>query len=125
MSKWEEYQWLTTTSKKVGGPKVLMSMFASGGAIAGAGIIAIMSKIKKRTKAKNIFDEHKIYRITKSGKISDNYELNEGTAFVVLGRDQDGVVIMTASEETPIVAKYEMIIEISNYQKEDEIIKRE
>lgn len=119
MAKWKEYEWITTASKKVGGPKNLISLFIGGGALAGAGIKALIDKVRNKTKKEKISDAHTIYKITKTGKINDKCELTEGTTFAVLGRDEDAVVIVIEQSEETIVAKYEMLINISDYKIDD------
>ena len=98
------YQWITTTSKKVGGPLQLLGIVAAGGAIAGSlatkGFDAAKQKITIMKEAKEQAAEASIvYTVTKEGRSNEGLEFNIGDQFRVLERDGDAVLIEKLRDE--------------------------
>lgn len=115
MSKWAEYEMITTVAKKVGGPKKLVALIASGGVAIGVGFKTIYDKITKKIKSVKA-NNHYAYSVNKTGYINDSIKLCEGTEFIVLNRDEDAVIIAIKNTDEIYAAKYEMLLQLSDYK---------
>ena len=115
------YQWITTTSKKVGGPLQLLGIVAAGGAIAGSlatkGFDAAKQKITIMKEAKEQAAEASIvYTVTKEGRSNEGLEFNIGDQFRVLERDGDAVLIEKLRDENnPYFVAAKFLSSISDY----------
>ena len=115
------YQWITTTSKKVGGPLQLLGIVAAGGAIAGSlatkGFDAAKQKITIMKEAKEQAAEASIvYTVTKEGRSNEGLEFNIGDQFRVLERDGDAVLIEKLRDENnPYFVSAKFLSSISDY----------
>ena len=125
MSNLGQYQWVTTAAKKVGGPGVLLSLFAGGGILIGAVGSKIGSGIKNRYNRKKEEKqkiENKnlaiIYNIKKDGKDEQNIQFKKGDKFKVLAKIDDGLLIeIIGDDNNPYVVSLDFIINISDYSE--------
>ena len=124
MSNLGAYQWITSASKKVGGPVNLLLLVGAAGAVIGKlgeigvkkGVEAIKSHLTSKKKADN--STERIYSVTADGKN------NEGVSFVVgdhyrrLVRDNDSVLIEKIGDNNnPYVVSADFLKTISNFQE--------
>ena len=122
MSNLGAYQWLTTTAKKVGGPKNLILIIAGTGAVVYKGSEVAVKKavkeIKKRT-SKHTSPEMAdttIYTVSADGVSNEGLELKVGDLFRVLETDKDAVLIeLIGNGNNPYFVSAELLRSISNY----------
>lgn len=126
MSNLGAYQWLTTTAKKVGGPKNLFMIIAGSGAIAGVGVykcgeflikkaVKEMKKIAGKEKLSEIADT-KLYTVTVEDTSNDGVVFKTGDKFRILETDKDAVLIEKVGDSNnPYFVSAELLRNISNY----------
>lgn len=114
------YQWMTTTSKKVGGPINFLLLIGTGGAVASDITKVVVKKIKrtvkqnKEKKQKNI--EARIYTILTPGKSADDVAFAMGDQFRVLESDGDAVLIKKIEDDNnPYFVSAALLRKISDY----------
>ena len=107
MSNLGAYQWITSTSKKVGGPINLLLLTGAAGGVAGStagiaiykacefGVKKCVKAIKSHqvSKRKCLEVNNKIYSVTSPGTSNEGVEFPIGTKFKVLEIDGDSVLI--------------------------------
>lgn len=126
MSNLGAYQWITTVSKKVGGPVNLLLLTSAAGAAAGitvykCGEIAVKKCVKavKTHKANRSANEseRKLYCINESGESNEGLTFNAGDRFYVLGVDGDAVLIeKIGNDNNPYFVSAELLHSISDYK---------
>ena len=115
------YQWITTTSKRVGGPLQFLGIVAGSGAIIGSlatkGVDAAKKKIASKKEEKELAVERSIiYYVAKQGRSNEGLEFNIGDQFRVLERDGDAVLIEKLRDENnPYFVSAEFLSSISDY----------
>lgn len=125
MSNLGAYQWITSTSKKVGGPvSLLLLTGAIGAAVYKASEIGVKKVIKAfkahhTTKTKCLKANENIYSVTSPGTSNEGVEFPIGTKFKVLETDGDSVLIEKRGDKNnPYFVSAEFLSTISSFQKE-------
>ncbi len=120
MSNLGAYQWLTTASKKVGGPVKLMLLTACGGCAIGLAIehggkkIYKIIKDHKGKKVSKITSNALEYTVTKEGISNENIKFSGGEKFYVLEADGDAVLVDKKGDpNSPYFISKELLMEIS------------
>ena len=122
MSNLGWYQWITTASKKVGGPLQLLGIVAGGGAIAGSLATKGYDAAKKRITIIKEEKEHAaeasiVHNVTKKGRSNEGLEFNIGDQFRVLERDGDAVLIEKLRDKNnPYFVSAVFLSSISDYE---------
>lgn len=124
MSNLGAYQWITSTSKKVGGPiNFILLTGAAGAAIYKLGEMGV-KKCIKAVKSHQIStikaDERteKIYSVTSNGKSNEGVSFIVGNKYRVLERDGDSVLIEKLSDnKNPYFVSADFLESISDFQK--------
>ncbi|MCI5655293.1 MAG: hypothetical protein SOT80_03005 [Candidatus Pseudoruminococcus sp.] len=124
MSNLGAYQWITTLSKKVGGPFQLLGITAVGGyavfrAIEAGGKKAYKVFKKNKEHEKNISNASE-YIVKKESKIDENVDFAVGDKFCILEKDGDSILIDKLDDpNSPYFVSKEFLKEISEYNKND------
>lgn len=122
MSNLGGYQKITTWAKRVGGPRNLVIIFMTGGAIVGkvsevgakAGISYIKGKISK---LKGHSKNGEIYDVLSYGKSNEGLEFKIGDKFAVLEIDADAVLIEKIGDHNnPYFVSAQLLRKISNFE---------
>ena len=115
MSNLGPYKWITSASKKVGGPINLLiitggiSSFVTAGTA--YGVKKGVEKLVKFNKSK------KVYVITLATRSNKNKHLNEGDRFIVLKQNKDNVIIrMLTDEDCTYKVSSDLLKKISTYK---------
>lgn len=119
MSNLGAYQWITTMSKKVGGPEKLIALIATGSiAIYKGSEIAIKKLIKavKQSKAK-AEKKGSIYTVTIPGESNEGLKFNIDDQFYVLETDGDIILIEKIGDSNnPYFVDKKLLKRISDYK---------
>ena len=121
MSNLGAYQWITTTSKKVGGPvNLLLLTGMAGAAVYKFGEIAVVKCVRavKEHKAKKITsgEERTLHHIIKPGISNEGLAFETGDQFQILETDVDAVLIEKIGDENnPYFVSAEFLRNISDY----------
>nr|WP_177297704.1 hypothetical protein [uncultured Blautia sp.] len=123
MSNLGGYQWLTTTAKKVGGPRNLVLIIAGTGAATYKGGEILVKKgikaIKKKRMEKKEVAKSNIrqYEVKTSGVSNEGLTFKIGEYFKVLEADGDAVLIEKIGDENnPYFVSAELLKDISDYK---------
>ena len=128
MSNLGAYQWITSTSKKVGGPINLLLLTGATGAIAGTIVYKISEfGVKKGIKALKahqaphtwcLMANTNIYSVTSAGTSDEGVEFSIGTKFKVLETDGDSVLIEKIGDgNNPYFVSKEFLHTISDFKE--------
>lgn len=128
MSNLGAYQWITSTSKKVGGPINLLLLTGATGAIAGTVVYkTIEFGVKKGIKARKAHQaphtwclkaNANIYSVTSAGTSDEGVEFSIGTKFKVLETDGDSVLIEKIGDgNNPYFVSKEFLHTISDFKE--------
>ena len=128
MSNLGAYQWITSTSKKVGGPINLLLLTGASGAIAGTVVYKISEfGVKKGIKALKAHQAHhgwylkaneKIYSVTSTATSNEGVEFTVGTKIKVLDTDGDSVLIEKIGDgNNPYFVSKEFLHTISDFNE--------
>lgn len=117
MSNLGLYQWITTFSKKVGGPKKFILLIMSLGYGGGKTVeLIIKFIIKSAKKEKNSMDTGRIFHVASCGKAESGVELNTGDKFKVLATDGKAVLIERIGDKNnPYFVSADFLRSISDY----------
>lgn len=119
MSNLGAYQWITTMSKKVGGPEKLIALISAGSiGIYKVSEIAIKKLIKvvKESKAKAEKKGIK-YKIIIHGESNEGLKFDIGDEFFVLESDGDAILIEKIGDKNnPYFVDKKFLMQISNYK---------
>lgn len=122
MSNLGVYQWITTASKKVGGPIRLLAITATGGYIvirlAEAGGKIVYKKVKSRFDKKTIksVPDANVFIIVKDGISNENVKFRRGDKFRVIQQDGDAILIDRIGDtNSPYFVSKKMLKEISDF----------
>lgn len=122
MSNLGAYQWITSTSKKVGGPvNLLLLTGAAGATLYKSGEIGVKKGIKafkayQATKTKCLQSDKNIYSVTSPGTSNEGVEFPIGTKFKVLEKDGDSVLIEKIGDKNnPYFVSAEFLCNVSNF----------
>ena len=120
MSNLGAYQWITSTSKKVGGPiNLLLLAGATGAVIYKVSEIGVKKCIQafKTLKTEYLEVNEKIYSVTSPGTSNEGIEFPVGTNFKVLEIDDDSVLIeIIGDKNNPYFVSAEFLCSISNFR---------
>ena len=124
MSNLGAYQWITSTSKKVGGPVsfVLLTM-AAGATIYKISELSVTKCIKvvKSHRAAQIAPsefQDKIFSVTSFGQSNEGVNFPEGCQYRVLEKDGDAVLIEKIGDENnPYFVSANFLHTISDFQE--------
>lgn len=119
MSNLGWYQVMTTTAKKVGGPKNLLGLVLGTGIALGVVGTKLYEVATKKIKS-NAFkvQEITIYVVKKDGVSNDGLCLEKGDKFKVLEADKDAILIEKIGDvNNPYFVSYELLKDISDYRK--------
>ena len=126
MSNLGGYQLLTTWAKKVGGPKNLVLLLLSSGAVISA--TALKGGKFAVKKARKLIDLHKqektglterttLYTVSKSGKSNEGLIFTAGNQFRVLESDGDAILIeLIGNDKNPYFVAADLLKSISDYK---------
>lgn len=124
MSNLGAYQWITSTSKKVGGPANLLLLTATTGAIlyklseTGVKKCIKVFKAHRAIQTKRLASGENIYSVTSLGTSNAGVEFPVGTKFKVSETDGDSVVIeIIGDNNNPYFVSAEFLSTISSFQK--------
>lgn len=124
MSNLGAYQWITSTSKKVGGPiELLLLTGTAGAAVYKVSEIGLKKCIKafkahQATKTKCFEVNGNIYSVTSPGTSNEGVEFPIGTKFKVLEADGDSVLVEKIGDKSsPYFVSSEFLCTISNFQE--------
>ena len=124
MSNLGAYQWITSTSKKVGGPiNLLLLTGAIGAAVYKVSEIGVKKGIKafkthQASKTKSLEANDNIYSVTSPGTSNEGVEFPIGTKFKVLETDGDSVLIEKIGDKnSPYFVSTELLSTISSFQR--------
>lgn len=122
MSNLGAYQWITSTSKKVGGPiNLLLLTGAIGAAVYKVSEIGVKKGIKafkvhQATKTKRLEANKNIYSVTSPGTSNEGIEFPIGTKFRVLEKDGNSVLIEKIGDKNnPYFVSAEFLCNVSNF----------
>lgn len=122
MSNLGVYQWITTASKKVGGPINLLVITAAGGyaviRLAEAGGKIVYKKVKSRLDKKTIkcVPDADVFTIVKDGISNENVKFKKGDKFRVIQQDGDAILIdRIGDDNSPYFVSEKMLEEISDF----------
>ena len=126
MSNLGAYQWITSASKKVGGPINLLLLIGAAGATTGIAIYkACEVGVKKCVKIikshptttdKDLESQHIFYSVIKPGISNEGVEFFVGSQYRVLETDGDSVLIEKIGDENnPYFVSAEFLRTISDY----------
>lgn len=121
MSNLGAYQWITTTSKKVGGPvNLLLLTGMAGAAVYKFGEIAVVKCVRavKKHKAQKTTsgEERTLLHIIKPGISNEGLAFETGDQFQILETDGDAVLIEKIGDENnPYFVSAEFLRNISDY----------
>lgn len=119
MSNLGAYQWITTMSKKVGGPEKLIALIAVGSiAIYKGSEIAVKKLIKavKKSKAK-AKEKGPAYKVTIPGESNEGLKFKIGDKFYVLETDGDVILIEKIGDlNNPYFVDINLLNKITNYK---------
>lgn len=121
MSNLGAYQWITTTSKKLGGPVNLLLLTALAGAGVYKGSEMLVKECIKAIKAHKghkiaIGDKGKLYDVNKPGKSNEDLDFAVGDQFYVLAVDDDVVLIEKMGDDNnPYFVSADLLMKISDY----------
>lgn len=123
MSNLGAYQWITSTSKKVGGPiKLLFLTGATGAIFYKLSEISVKKCIKtfkthQATKTKYLEANENLYFVTSPGTSNEGIEFSIGTKFKILEKDGDSVLIeIIEDKNNPYFVSAEFLCNISNFK---------
>lgn len=122
MSNLGAYQWITSTSKKVGGPRRLLGVFAVGGYIVirimeagGKTVYKRVKKSKGQNQEKPVNDTLE-YTVMREGKSNENVKFSVGDKLRILEKDGDSILIdKIGDHNSPYFVSAEFLSEISEY----------
>ena len=123
MSNLGAYQWITSTSKKVGGPiNLLLLTGAIGAAVYKASEIGVKKGIKafkthQASKTKCLEANDNIYSVTSPGTSNEGVEFPIGTKFKVLETDDSVLIEKIGDKNSPYFVSVELLSTISSFQK--------
>lgn len=122
MSNLGLYQWITETSKKVGGPAKFLAAVAVGGyavlrtgeAVGRKAVKTVRKNIQAKSKDKN--EEPTIFTVKKDGQINSNTDVKVGDKIKVCSRDKDAVLIQILGDDNnPYFVDIDLLREITDY----------
>ena len=123
MSNLGIYQWMTKTSKKVGGPVNFLLLVGTTGAVvykcSELGVKKCIKEIhtKRETKKKNTKMKEEVYTIITQGISNEGLRLIPGDEFTILETDGDNVLIeIMGDNDNPHFVSAELLNEVSNYK---------
>lgn len=122
------YQWITTMSKKVGGPFQLLGITAIGGytvfrtiEAGGKTIYKLFKKHKGKNQEKTVIKAIE-YSVIKEGKSNENVKFSIGDKFRILEKDGDSVLIDKLDDpNSPYFVSASFLGEISEYSKKNRL----
>ena len=124
MSNLGAYQWMTSTSKKVGGPFNFMVLtMATGAAIYKISELGVTKciKIVKSHRAAQIASskfQDRIFSVTSFGQSNEGVNFSEGCQYRVLEKDGDAVLIEKIGDENnPYFVSANFLHTISDFQE--------
>ncbi len=124
MSNLGGYQWLTTTAKKVGGPRNLVLIIAGAGAVvykSSEVLLKIGVNVFKRKSNEEKIEAKSditIYTVKSSGISNEGLVFEVGELFKVLESDGDAVLIEKIGDNNnPYFVSAELLEKISDYKK--------
>ena len=116
------YQWITTVSKKVGGPVKLLVGIALGGytviRLGEAGIKKVIRTVKTHHEKSGEITANtsKVYVVKSQGKSNDGLEFAAGDKFRVLESDGDAILIEKLGDSnSPYFVAADFLRAISDY----------
>ena len=117
MSNLGLYQWMTTTSKKIGGPLPFMGALLGIGAAVTKTIDIVSERISAAREEKKKNEEAAIiHKVTCDGKSNEGLTFKVGEEFRVLTRDGDAVLIeKIGSQNNPYFVSAKFLSSISDY----------
>ena len=121
MSNLGAYKWITTKSKKVGGPIGLLLLTGAAGAaiykLGEVGVKKCIKTIKSRQNSKAEELKGKIYLVTAAGVSTEGIIFIAGNQFRVLEKDQDSVLIEKIGDsQNPYFVSAEFLRSISDFE---------
>jgi len=120
MSNLGLYQWMTKTSKKVGGPANFLLLVGTTGAVVyKCSEVGVKRCIKKiRAKRENNKKNIEVYTITEQGISNEGLRFILGDTFRILETDGDSALIEKIGDaDNPYFVSIELLNKISDYKR--------
>ena len=118
------YQWITSTSKKVGGPVNLLLLTGAAGAVIGKlgeiGLKKGVTAIKSHLISKKRYDDptERIYSVTYNGESNEGVSFVVGDYYRILERDKDSVLIEKIGDNNnPYFVSADFLRTVSKFQE--------
>ena len=119
MSNLGAYQWITTMSKKVGGPEKLIALISVGSIVIYKGSEMAVKKLIKAIKKSKAKAEEKgtAYKVAIPSESNEGLKFKIGDEFYVLETDGDIILIEKIGDSNnPYFVDMKFISKISNYK---------
>lgn len=116
------YQLMTSSAKRVGGPKTFMGLLITGGfalgLVAYVGGTAISNRIQQRKNQKKKTEAAAIiYTVNVEGKSNEGLLFKQGDQFKILEKDGDaGLITKLGDYNNPYFVSLRFLSSISNYE---------
>ena len=114
-----DYQRFSIAAKKVGGPKILVSLWSGAAMAIGAGIgVGAKTASDKRKQKKKLQEEQETicYTVTKSATDNQGLSLKKGDRFRVIDCNNDAILIDVANRnDNPFFVSPEFLSDISDF----------
>lgn len=115
------YQWITTTSKKVGGPiNLLLLAGMAGAAVYKCGEMVVVKCVKAvkehKVQKTTVEEERTLHYVIRPGVSNEGLAFATGDRFRILEMDDDAVLIEKIGDENnPYFVSAELLRNISDY----------
>lgn len=115
------YQLMTTVAKKVGGPKQLLALVATGGYVIIRGVEAggkkVIKLVKKDNKEKSTSKVLPAYKFIIDGKDDKGLIFSSGDVFYVAARHDDVILIEKEKDDNnPYFVSVDWLMKVSSFK---------
>lgn len=124
MSNLGLYQWIVSTSKKVGGPGKLIGLFVGGGIVGGVlltkGGEATVKKIRLQKEPIKLYDKDRSYMVHEPRCDNNGHMFCTGDKFHILAYDDSADMLMIeiiGDNDNPYCVSADLVAEISDFNK--------
>ena len=119
MSNLGQYQWLTTASKKVGGPLNLLAIIGGGCLAVGGTVGSVIANKYRDIKEKKELKTLGTYSVTKDAEIKKiKLILKTGDQIAILAADNDSILIVkNGDKDNPYFVFTDFLMGCSDYKR--------